>query len=95
MPRIIYGIPTWSCAKRTTDGALLFNPDTNRVEVLNSTGLFIWKHCADAHTLEEIVAEVKKAFDEVPENQVAEDVQKFIEGMLASGFIGKVESRKK
>jgi len=77
------------------DGALLFNPDTNRVEVLNSTGLFIWQQCGAAHTLDEILAEVKKAFDEVPENQVAEDVQKFIEGMLASGFIGKVESRKK
>jgi hypothetical protein len=77
------------------DGALLFNPDTNRVEVLNSTGLFIWKQCADARTLEEIVAGVKKAFDDVPESQVAEDVQKFIEGMLASGFIGKVEGRKK
>jgi hypothetical protein len=77
------------------DGALLFNPDTNRVEVLNSTGLFIWQQCGAAHTLDEILAEVKKAFDEVPENQVAEDVQKFIDGMLASGFIGKVESRKK
>ena len=77
------------------DGALLFNPDTNRVEVLNSTGLFVWQQFGAAHTLDEILVEVKKAFDEVPENLVAEDVQKFIDGMLASGFIGKVESRKK
>jgi hypothetical protein len=27
------------------DGALLFNPDTNQIRVINSTGLFIWKHC--------------------------------------------------
>ena len=24
-------------------GALLFNPDTNQVKVVNATGLFIWK----------------------------------------------------
>ena len=27
------------------DGALLFNPDTNQIRVINPTGLFIWKHC--------------------------------------------------
>ena len=27
------------------DGALLFNPDTNQIRILNATGLFIWKHC--------------------------------------------------
>lgn len=27
------------------DGALLFNPDTNQIRVINTTGLFIWKHC--------------------------------------------------
>jgi hypothetical protein len=27
------------------DGALLFNPDTNQIRVINTTGLFIWKPC--------------------------------------------------
>jgi hypothetical protein len=72
------------------EGALLFNPDTNRVKVINTTGLFIWQQCGVACTLDEIVAEVQKGFDEVPSEQVAQDVQEFVDGMLATGFIGTV-----
>jgi hypothetical protein len=74
------------------EGALLFNPDTNQVKVINTTGLFIWQQCGVARTLDEIVAEVQKGFDEVPSGQVAEDVKEFVDGMLASGFIGTVVS---
>ena len=74
------------------EGALLFNPDTNQVKVINTTGLFIWQQCGIARTLDEIVAEVQKGFDEVPSEQVAQDVQEFVDGMLATGFIGTVEN---
>ena len=73
------------------EGALLFNPDTNQVKVINTTGLFIWQQCGVARTLDEIIAEVQKGFDEVPLEQVAQDVQEFVNGMLVSGFIGTVE----
>jgi hypothetical protein len=73
------------------EGALLFNPDTNQVKVINTTGLFIWQQCGMARSLNEIVAEVQKGFDEVPMEQVAGDVKEFVEGMLATGFIGTVE----
>lgn len=73
------------------DGALLFNPDTNQVKVVNTTGLFIWQQCGVARTLDEIVAEIQKAFDEVPPDEVAQDVKEFIDGMVATGFIGMVE----
>lgn len=74
------------------DGGLLFNPDTNQVKVINTTGLFIWQQCGEARTLDEIVAEVQKGFDEVPSEQVAQDVQEFVDGMVATGFIGTVEN---
>jgi hypothetical protein len=73
------------------EGGLLFNPDTNQVKVINTTGLFIWQQCGEVRTLEEIVAEVQKGFDEVPSEQVAQDVQEFVDGMVATGFIGTVE----
>lgn len=75
------------------EGALLFNPDTNQVKVINITGLFIWQQCGEVRTLDEIIAEVKKDFEEVPLEQVAQDVQEFVEGMSASGFIGTVEMK--
>jgi Coenzyme PQQ synthesis protein D (PqqD) len=73
------------------EGALLFNPDTNQVKVINTTGLFIWQQCGEVRTSDEITTEVKKGFDAVPPEQVAQDVQEFLEDMLASGFIGTVE----
>jgi hypothetical protein len=73
------------------EGALLFNPDTNRIQVINTTGLFIWKQCGEVHTLDEIITEVQKGFDDVPVELVAEDVRQFIDKMVASGFIGIVE----
>jgi len=75
------------------EGALLFNPDTNQVKVINTTGLFIWQQCDVARSLDEIVAEVQKGFDEVPLEQVAQDVREFVDSMSASGFIGTVETK--
>ena len=71
------------------DGALLFNPDTNQVKVINNTALFIWKLCDGSRSLAEMIANLKEAFDEVPGDQVEKDVQDFIADMTGSGFIGK------
>jgi hypothetical protein len=75
------------------EGALLFNPDTNQVKVINTTGLFIWQQCGEARTLEQIIAEVQKSFDEVPSEQVAQDVREFVDSMSADGFFGTVEKK--
>jgi hypothetical protein len=72
------------------EGALLFNPDTNQVKVINTTGLFIWQQCGEVRTMDEIIAEVKKGFEDVPVEQVAQDVQEFIDSMSVTGFIGTV-----
>ena len=73
------------------EGALLFNPDTNQVKVINTTGLYIFQQFGEARTLDEVVDAVQKGFDEIPLEQIAQDVQEFIEGMVANGFIGTVE----
>jgi len=74
------------------DGGLVFNPDTNQVQVLNSTGLFIWRQCDGTRDLDGIVTAVQEAFDETPPDQVTQDVSEFVEGMVTSGFIGTVET---
>jgi hypothetical protein len=70
------------------DGALLFNPDTNQIRVINATGLFIWKHCDGKKDLPAIVSALKKTFAKVPETEVEEQVKAFIDDMKANGFIG-------
>jgi hypothetical protein len=73
------------------DGGLLFNPDTNQVKVINTTGLFIWQLCKEAHTLDQVVIEFQKAFEDVPSEQVAQDVQEFVDSMVSGGFVGIAE----
>ena len=73
------------------DGGLLFNPDTNVVKLINATGLFIWKECNCARRMDDIVMVVRNAFDEVPEEQVTQDVKEFIDYMVAAGFFGVAE----
>jgi hypothetical protein len=70
------------------DGALLFNPDTNRVFVVNRTGLFIWSLCERGSDLPSIVSGVKGAFDQVPDEEVSSQVEAYIAGLVKSGFVG-------
>jgi hypothetical protein len=77
--------------KEHEDGpAILFNPDTNQIRQINATGLFIWKQWVIARTMDEIVDLVQKEFEGVPLDRVTRDVQKFVDGMLASGFISSI-----
>jgi hypothetical protein len=73
------------------DGGLLFNPDTNQVKVINISALFIWQQCDGTRNLDGITSAMQEAFDEVPTDQVAQDVREFVERMVESGFIGTVE----
>jgi len=70
------------------DGALLFNPDTNQIRVINPTGLFIWNHCDGTRNFPAIVSALKEAFDDVPEKEVDHQVREFLEDMHANGFLG-------
>lgn len=70
-----------------SNGALLFNPDTNQIRVVNLTGLFIWKQCDGKNNLPAIVAALKEAFDGVPEKEVNGEVKAFVNDMRTNGFL--------
>lgn len=72
------------------DGGLLFNPDTNQVKVINATGLFIWKQFEKENSVETVIDAIKEGYSEVPPDEIAGDVQIFIDGMLETGFFGIV-----
>lgn len=70
------------------DGALLFNPDTNQVQVVNATAAFIWKTCDGAHTLDHILAALQEEFDETPpEDALRQEIQTYLESMEINGFL--------
>ena len=73
------------------DGALLYNPDTNQVKVVNNTGLFIWQQFKSINTSEKAAEAVLKNFEEVTLDTVRTDLSEFLQDMLATGFIGEVK----
>jgi hypothetical protein len=72
------------------DGALLFNPDTNQIRVINTTGLFVWQQCDGSHDVAGLVAAVKEVFAQVPEDDVAGQVEAYVDDMVSAGFLGTV-----
>jgi hypothetical protein len=73
-------------------GALLFNPDTNQVKIINTTGLFIWKNFLIGSPIGPIVNKVKFSFEGVPEDRIQNDIEEFTQELCNSGFLGIVEN---
>jgi hypothetical protein len=69
-------------------GALLFDPDTGAVRLLNLTGLAIWKLCDGKHDLENITEKLRQSFDGAPEDELRSNVVEFIDSMINDGFLG-------
>jgi len=75
------------------DGGLLFNPDTNQVKVVNTTGLFIWKQFAALNRADAVAEAILKNFQEATAEVVQADLKEFLDEMLQSGFIGEAETK--
>ena len=70
--------PDVNIREESDSGALLFNPDTNQVQVLNRSGKYIWKMCEKGCTITDIIDAIKADFDDVPDGDVEKDVEEFI-----------------
>jgi len=73
------------------DGALLFNPDTNQIKVLNPTALFLWKLCEGKYDVAAAIKKLQEGFKKVPADKVEEQVNNYFKDMVKSGFIGIAE----
>jgi hypothetical protein len=85
--------PDVSCREEGPDGALLFNPDTDQVLVVNVTGLLIWQALSEPRTREATVEALVERCTNVPEDEVGQDVNEFIDELVAKGFIGIYRGR--
>lgn len=74
------------------DGALLFDPDSARVQVVNLTGAFIWERLDGSRPLSEICENLVQSFDEVPPegDQRLAEAEAFVHVLVALGFAGEV-----
>ncbi|MFO7665875.1 MAG: SynChlorMet cassette protein ScmD [Desulfobacterales bacterium] len=75
------------------DWAVLFNPDTADAVGTNPVGVAVWKMMAGKRSIEDIVSEIKRSFEDVPDDAVQE-IAAFIDALAERGFVGlELESR--
>lgn len=63
--------------------------DADRLFMLNETGLFLWNQMQTPKTIEQLVDNVKKSFDE-KEEVLEKDIAEFIKNLLKRGFIRSI-----
>lgn len=88
-PRVYLQNPDVVIREVDEEGALLFNPDTNHIRVVNRTGLFLWNLCEKGNDLPAMVAGLREAFDQVPEGEVAGQVEIYLADLIEGGFLGQ------
>ena len=83
--------PDVSCREEAPgEGAILFNPDTDAVLVINPTGLVLWRALEDPRTRADLVAYLLEHCDDVPADEVDADVMAFLQMLQPGGFVGEV-----
>lgn len=76
------------------DGAILFEPDSARVQVLNLTGAFIWEQLDGDRPLDAICDALAQQFDGAPADaaRLGDEVRAFVELLVRIGFAARVEA---
>lgn len=69
------------------DWAILFDPDANKTFGLNPVCSFIWEKLDGKHTLRNILEEIRKEYDEVPEEAPAQ-LNNFLSDLEKRGLVG-------
>ncbi|MFQ5615138.1 MAG: PqqD family protein [Anaerolineales bacterium] len=82
--------PVVSCGDEGEDGAVLFNPDTDDMLIVNPTGRTIWEMISTPHTPVEVAAHLMETFRGPSLDQAANDVEQFIQDLLPD-FIQEME----
>ena len=78
------------------DGAILFDVDTNGLQIINPIGLLIWKFIqVHPRTRIDIVGHLQEVCEGVPTDQVEKDVDDFVSELQGKGFIGEVVDEKR
>lgn len=83
--------PDVSFRTEDDDGGLLYNPETDTLEVINPVAVEIWKFLSAPHTRSEVAAHLAEVCEGAVPEQVERDVAEFLDGMVQKGFIGVVE----
>lgn len=83
--------PDVSFRQEDDDGGILYNAETDSLEVLNPVAVAIWSFLAAPRTQAEVVDHLCAVCEGAVRKDVEKDTGEFLEAMLKKGFIGVVE----
>ena len=72
------------------EGALLYDPDTGAVRILNLTAVAIWKLLEAERTVSEVIRTLKEQFDGL-DGEAEEQVLQMVRELQRLGALGTVE----
>jgi len=79
--------PSVVLREESDDWAVLFDPDTGKSFAVDPVGVFVWKRLDGHHAFEDIMADLRLKFEQIPET-AQEDCMEFIDDLLKRGFTG-------
>jgi SynChlorMet cassette protein ScmD len=69
------------------DWAILFDPDSGNGYGLSPVGVFIWKLLDGTRDEDDLLTEIRRHFDDVPDN-AGNDITELIDGLTERGLVG-------
>ncbi|MEN8220339.1 MAG: PqqD family protein [Pseudomonadota bacterium] len=69
------------------DEAVLYNPQTKAIHVLNKTSSMVWESCDGKHSLEMIENKIMDKFDVSSDQDVKDDIRETINKFSELGLI--------
>lgn len=89
MERYLEANPSVVLREEFDNWAVLFDPETGAGFGLNPVGVFVWRRLDGRHTLDEIFAEMRMQFADVPEEGRAH-LDELVKTLVDKGLVGEV-----
>jgi hypothetical protein len=70
------------------DGALLFHPDSGEVQILNTTGAFLFRLLDGSHSREDLVDSLLRQYDIENRDAAEKDVDEFLTALKGKSLVG-------
>ena len=73
------------------EDALLFDPQTALIKVINTMGGFIWGLCDGKHNIDDILKNIIEVHEVTDKELVKKDLDKFLSDLNSAGLINWIQ----
>ncbi|MGD8397544.1 MAG: PqqD family protein [Anaerolineae bacterium] len=73
--------------RKEGDDGLLFDPETGRIKVANYSARLVWELCDGTGTRDDIIAALRKEFDDVEDDVLRRDLDKLLGELEEWGWL--------